>query len=403
MLLSNYKVLEFSTYIAAPAAAGILCDWGAQVTKIEPLRGDPFRGIFNSIGRDIPENPIYDVDNRGKRSIALDTSSPEGVEIVRRLLAEHDVFLTNLRPGSLERAGLDWESVRKINPRIIFASVTGYGLSGADRDRPGFDVAAFWSRAGVAQMAVPKGNDPLMMRMGVGDHTTGLAILAGILAALLEREKTGKGRLVEASLIRTGIYSVASEMAVQQRFGKLVSNRDRHHAMNPLSNFFRAAGGDWLCILARQGHANKDWKEICAALEVSDLVNDERFSSAKARRENAAELVDILDAAVGKRTVQEWASRLDEQDLVWSPVQTPAQVIADPQAEAAGAFVEIPTRDGGNVQSIGGPIRFHGVEHGPRAPTPMIGEHTASVLEEIGFDRDAIAALAEKNVVALAV
>lgn len=401
MLLSSYKVLEYSTYVAAPSAGGMLSDWGAQVTKIEPLRGDPIRGYFNSVGRDMPDNPIFDVDNRGKRSIALDTASADGMEIMRRLLAASDVFLTNLRPGSLERGGLDWESVRKINPRLIFASVTGYGLAGDDRDRPGFDVAAYWARGGVANMTVPKGAEPLMMRIGVGDHVTGLAVLSGILAALLEREKSGEGRLVEVSLIRTGIYSVSSELAIQQRLGKVASNRERRRALNPLNNFFRAADGNWLCILARHGKPNIDWPEMCEALGVTELVDDPRFSLPKLRRTNAAELIDLLDAAFAKYTMEELGKRLDAVDVAWAPVQSPAQVIADPQAEASGAFVDVPTHGGGTVRSIAGPVRFHGIQHGPRAPTPLVGEHTAAVLSEIGFGREDIAALADKKVVAL--
>jgi crotonobetainyl-CoA:carnitine CoA-transferase CaiB-like acyl-CoA transferase len=401
MLLSKYKVLEYSTYVAAPSAGGMLADWGAQVTKIEPLRGDPIRGYFNSVGRDMADNPIFDVDNRGKRSIALDTAGVQGAAIIRRLLAETDVFLTNLRPGSLQRAGLDWDSVREINPRLVFASVTGYGLAGDDRDRPGFDVAAYWARGGVANMTVPKGAEPLMMRIGVGDHVTGLAVVSGILAALLEREGSGAGRLVEVSLLRTGIYSVSSELAIQQRLGRVASNRERHRALNPLNNFFRAADGNWVCILARHGPANTDWREICTAIGVTDLVDDPRFATPKDRRANAAGLIDLLDAAFGKLSLQELAQRLDAEDVAWAPVQSPAQVLADPQAQAAGAFVDIPTHAGGSVRSIAGPVRFHGIEHGPRAPTPLVGEHTAAVLSDIGFSPQAIAALADEKVVAL--
>jgi crotonobetainyl-CoA:carnitine CoA-transferase CaiB-like acyl-CoA transferase len=401
MLLSKYKVLEYSTYVAAPSAAGMMADWGAQVIKVEPVGGDPSRGYFSTVGRDFVDNPIFDVDNRGKQSIGIDTSKPEGLDIMRKLIAETDVFLTNLRPGSLERGRLDWESVRAINPRLIFASVTGYGLQGEDRDRPGFDTAAFWSRAGVGHMTAPKGTDPFLMRIGFGDHITGIAMLSGILAALLHREETGEGGLVETSLMRTGIYTVSSELAIQQRFGKLASNRDRHHGINPLNNYFRSSDGNWVCVLTRHGY-NVDWPRVLKAAGCPELENDERFATPKARRENAATLVDLLDAGFVRYSLEEISRRLDEVDVAWAPLQTPTQVLEDSQALATGAFVDLPQHDGGSVKSIAGPVRFYDRNHGPQGPTPKAGEHTRSILHSIGMSEDDLSSLSERGIIKLA-
>ncbi len=406
-MLEGLKVVEMATYIAAPSAGAMLADWGAEVIKIEATAGDPIRGFFSSIGVDLEDNPVFELDNRGKKGIALDVSTPEGAEIVRRLLSEADVFLTNLRPGSLARAGLDWDSLHAINPRLVYASVTGYGLEGDEADRPGFDVAAFWSRAGVGKLFAVRGAEPTPIRTAFGDHVTGQSTAAGILAALFERERTGRGRLVETSLLRSGIYSLGSDMAIQLRFGRVASTRPRHEAVQPNNNFFQSSDGYWICLVPRQGTA--DWNAFLKAIDREDLGQDERFSSTRKRRENGAALVDIIDEVFAQRTLEEWGARLDEADLVWAPVQTPAQVVADPQAHAAGAFAAIPGMslpDGdGNPQPYmtpATPVRFHGADDGPKGPSPTPGQHTEEVLSRLGYDASAIASLSESGVVRLA-
>ena len=209
-MLKGLKVIEYATYIAAPGAGGILCDWGADVIKIEPPGGDPIRKFFATIGAETADNPVFDLDNRGKRSIELDIATDEGRDALLKLIDGADVFLTNVRPGGLERAGLDFAPLHARNPRLIYASVTGYGLEGEEKDRPGFDMAAFWSRAGLASLFAPKGAEPFPIRTATGDHICSMATAAGILAALHERHGTGKGRLVETSLVRAATYSISS-------------------------------------------------------------------------------------------------------------------------------------------------------------------------------------------------
>jgi len=406
-MLDGIRVIELATYIAAPGAGGLLSDWGAEVVKVEAPEGDPWRLMFQSAGVDEENgNPVFDYDNRGKKGIIVDTSQEEGREIIVQLIKNADVFLTNIRPGGLERARLDWPTLRRENPKLIYASVSGYGLTGAERDRPGFDIAAFWARAGVGQMHTPKGQDPVHLRTAVGDHFTSITTVSGILAALLERQKTGKGKLVETSLLRTGAYAVSSDLSIQQRLGRLASARPRHAAINPLANFFQTRDGYWLCIVPRQGKA--DWANFAHALERLDLLDDERFANPKARRDNKSALVDEMDKIFAERDLEEWATRLDERDIVWSPLQTPAQVLADPQAHAAGIITEMPTGNGDDtVPTLASPVRFHDDDappeipiEAPKGPAPEKGQHTEEVLRDLGFDAAQIEKLRGANIIA---
>lgn len=391
MLLQGLKVVEFASYIAAPGAAGILADWGAEVIKVERPEGDPMRHIFGDVKNELSGNPTFALDNRGKRAVALDISKPEGREALARLAADADVFLTNVRPAALKRAGLDEASLRAANPRLVYAMVTGYGLEGPDADKPGFDVTAFWSRAGVAHMHAPKGSDPFILRSGVGDHVTSLATVSAILAALYEREQTGAGRLVQTSLLATGVYTVGSDLAVQLAFGKLASNKPRSAPFDPLANFYKSRDGHWFVLNPRGG--GKDWPVLCAACDRPDLPDDERFRSGRLRKDNTALLVQEFDQAFGALDFADIARRLDEADLVWAPVQSPAEVAADPQVAAAGALLEVEDGAGGTYRSPAAPARFPGADAQVRPPAPRLGQHTREVLADLGYSADQIQAM----------
>lgn len=396
-MLEGLKIVEYATYVAAPSAGGMMADWGADVIKIEAVTGDPIRFFFGTLGAEIDGNPVFDMDNRGKRSLALNTATPEGAEILKKLAAEADVFLTNVRPGGLKRAGLDWESIKQINPKLVYASVSGYGLEGEDQDRPGLDMAAYWARSGVAHLTIPKGGEPFALRTAAGDHTTGLAVVGGVLAALYERERTGKGRLVEASLLRAGIYSHASDYAIQLKLGRVASTKTRQEMAQPLNNFFKTSDGFWLCILPR--HSGDDWPLIARTVGREDLVEDERFINPKSRKANAHALIDALDEAFAEHSLEEWAKRLDEGDVIWAPVQTPAQVVKDPQAIAAGAFVDVPDHEGGTFKAPASPIRFHGADDGPKGVSPQLGQHTDEILSELGLSDTELASLRDQKII----
>ena len=398
-MLEGIRVIEYATYMAAPGAGSILSDWGAEVIKVEPPGGDPIRKFFATLGTDYQDNPVFDFDNRGKKSIAIDTRTDEGNALLRELAKDVDVFLTNVRPGGLERSGLGYEQLKADNPKLVYCTLTGYGLEGPDADKPGFDIASFWARSGVASATVPKGQDPFPCRTAFGDHTTSIATAAGICAALVEATKTGKGRLVESSLLRTALFAVGSDFAIQLFFGRLSSTKSRHEQNVPITNFFKTSDDHWICLVSRQGEA--DWAPICRAIGREDLIDDERFNSAKGRRRNVKECVEILDAGFAKYTREEMAKRLDEQSLAWSPVQTLAEAALDPQVKAAGGIVDVPSSagDGTTFSSPASPVRFPGADDGPKGPAPRLGEHTRDVLASLGRSSTEIDQLLEAGVV----
>ena len=398
-MLEGIRVIEYATYMAAPGAGSILSDWGAEVIKVEPPGGDPIRKFFATLGTDYQDNPVFDFDNRGKKSIAIDTRTDEGNALLRELAKDADVFLTNVRPGGLERSGLGYEQLKADNPKLVYCTLTGYGLEGPDADKPGFDIASFWARSGVASATVPKGQDPFPCRTAFGDHTTSIATAAGICAALVEATKTGKGRLVESSLLRTALFAVGSDFAIQLFFGRLSSTKSRHEQNVPITNFFKTSDDHWICLVSRQGEA--DWAPICRAIGREDLIDDERFNSAKGRRRNVKECVEILDTGFAKYTREEMAKRLDEQSLAWSPVQTLAEAAQDPQVKAAGGIVDVPSSagDGTTFSSPASPVRFPGADDGPKGPAPRLGEHTRDVLASLGRSSTEIDQLLEAGVV----
>ena len=401
MLLQGVKVIEHATYFAAPGAGGILSDWGAEVIKIEPPGGDPVRNNFptKGTGREhLTDNPAFDGDNRGKKSIVVDARTEEGREVIRKLADTADVFLTNVRPGGIERSGLGYDILSKRNPKLVYCALTGYGLEGPDANAPGFDVASFWSRSGLARLTAPKGSELFPVRTAAGDHTTSIAAVAAINAALIQALKTGKGQLVDVSLLRTGLYTIHTDLAIQLFFGRNASTRPRAEAYNPLTNFFRTRDDAWICIVARAGNA--DLPRMARAFDLPGIDTDERFLGGKARRDNAAAITTMFDEAFAKLTKAEMAARLTAEEIAWAPAQTLAEVALDPQVMAAGGIVDMPSKvEGETFRSPGGPARFVGVDDGPKGPAPGLGEHTRAVLKSVGYSEAEIdAALASKVV-----
>jgi crotonobetainyl-CoA:carnitine CoA-transferase CaiB-like acyl-CoA transferase len=382
-MLDGVRVVELGVWVAGPAAGGILADWGADVIKVEAPTGDPMRRMLQVTGggKEGLASPPFDLDNRGKRSVVLDLRSEDGKAAVERLLATADVFLTNLRPEAVTELGLDPEAVRSRHPRLVYASVTGYGRSGPDAGRAGYDVGAFWARSGLASMAVPEGAPQPTFRGGVGDHVTALTALAGVLGALYERERTGEGRLVEVSLLRTGAYCFGWDLALELRWGKLGPTLPRTEQQNPMNNVYEAADGAWFWLLGVE--ADRLWPKLLAAIDQRTWAEDERWATARDRRRNAASLISALDALFATKDRDAWTAAFDRHDVWWAPVNTPRDVTNDPQAIAAGTFVDVPAGAWVDAhRAVASPVTFNGQALSPRA-VPGLGEHTDEVLREL--------------------
>jgi crotonobetainyl-CoA:carnitine CoA-transferase CaiB-like acyl-CoA transferase len=356
-MLQGYRVVELAIWVAGPAAGGLLSDWGADVIKVEAPAGDPMRKLFGTLGIDQARVPPYELDNRGKRCVLLDLTTDEGRVSMEELLSTADVFITNLRLDALGRLGLEPEAVRSRHPRLIYSIVTGYGLEGPDRDRAGYDIGAFWARSSLAHASVPPGELPPALRSGVGDHATGMTLTAGILAALLNRERTGEGRLVHTSLLRTGIYLNGWDISIRQYFGKLASTRPRTRNAAPLVNCYQASDGRgfWLLGLEQDRH----WPTLLAAMERQDLASDERFLKVGVRAKNCEALVAVFDEIFSTRTYDDWVARFDANDVWWAPINSIADVLQDTQAIASGAFIDMPVTDGeAPYQGVASPLDF---------------------------------------------
>jgi crotonobetainyl-CoA:carnitine CoA-transferase CaiB-like acyl-CoA transferase len=374
--LEGVRVVELAHWMAGPAAGGVLCDWGAEVIKVEPAGGEPMRHIWGSMGAnaDAP-NGAFISANRGKKSIELDLRSDEGLTCLHALLDEADVLLTNLRPGALDRLGLSPAAVEERHARLVFCSLTAYGWGGPDQDEAGYDLAAFFGRTGIAHEITTQGTPPAALLQGLGDTFTAMTAVAGILAALLERQHTGRGRLVEASLMRTGMWALAGELGVQAMGGHPRPPKPRENSATPLYNSYRSKDGRWFYLVGVQ--AGRHLPRVLQAIGRPYLLQDERFSSARAISLNRADFIPILDAAFATRTLAEWAEVFRDCDVWWAPVQTPAEVVTDPQARASGAWIVI---DELGAESVDSPIRFGGRSRDRAPRPPRSGEHTAEIL-----------------------
>ena len=372
--LHGVKVLEMGVWVAGPAATGIMADWGATVIKVEPPTGDPQRAVFGALGvADQAGVPPFEIDNRGKKSVVLDLRNEADMVTMHQLLAEADVFVSNVRTAGLTRMGLDAETLTKKYPRLVYGLLTGYGTKGPDVDRAGYDIGAFWARTGIAHTLVGAGEVPPPARSGQGDHTTGLSMCAGVMAALFDRERTGKGRIVETSLLRTGIYTIGWDVGVQLRFGKRTSTKARPNNPTPQMLNYTCSDGRAFWLLGLE--ADRHWPGFVKAINREDLAVDERFTNAVLRAKNCQPLIEILDEQFATNTYAHWTSRFDEFDVWWAPLNSIREAVEDEQVIASGAFTNMAPREGeAPYLAVNSPVDFSDYE--PQyGQVPKLGEH----------------------------
>ena len=395
--LSGVKVVELGVWVAGPAAGGILADWGADVVKIEPPTGDPARTFRRMLGGDLPSNPVFELDNRSKRSIAVDLSTDAGREVAYDLIDRADVFLTNIRMAALERAGLGPSTLRARNPRLVYAIVTGYGISGPEADRPAYDIAAFWARSGLAAALTPPGGDLPFQRGGMGDHSAGMTAAGMVSAALFARERTGQGDLVSTSLLRQGAYTIGFDVNIALMWGLPVRVGTRTTMGNPAINNYTAGDGRRFWIVGLEGH--RHWPPLARVAGHPEWLEDARFATPRARFENAAELISELDAVFATRSLAEWAELFaSEPDFFWAPVQTIDELLSDEQFVASGGLVDVPDETG-SMTMLATPADFTAHPAGPRFRAPRLGEHSLGVLEDLDYGPDRIGDLVQTGAV----
>jgi crotonobetainyl-CoA:carnitine CoA-transferase CaiB-like acyl-CoA transferase len=394
--LEGIRVIELGVWVAGPGAGGIMADWGADVVKIEPPEGDPCRTFLNVLGGDLPSNPVFELDNRGKRAIALDLSCDRGIALAHELVATADVFLTNLRPSGLARIGLGPDEVRQRHPGLIYAIITGYGLEGPDADQGAYDIAAFWSRAGIADSLRTPGGPLPFQRGGMGDHSAAMTAAAMVSAALVERARTGEGQVVSTSLLRQGCYTIGFDLNVTLMWGQTLGIGVRETMYSPVLNNYTAADSRQFWIVGLEG--DRHWPALARAVGHPEWLTDKRFAKATGRAVNARELIGLLDEIFATKTLPEWAEIFaTEPELFWSPVNSIDDVVADEQFHAAKAVVQVPD-DQSSMPMLATPVDFDGEPPIPRFRAPHVGEHTREILAELDLDAAAVEALVADGV-----
>ncbi len=400
--LAGVKVVELGTWMAAPSAGAVMADLGADVVKVESPKGDAARGMIRppQVPAGMPNlDYSFQVDNRGKRSIAIAINQPQGADLVRKLVGDADIFVCNLLHHRQRRYGLDAEALLKLNPKLVHATLTGFGPDGPDTERPGYDVTVFFGRGGVTHSMTEPGGTAPHPRPAQGDHAAGMALVAAVLAALRLAEHTGQGQVVDVTLLGMAAWTMATDLSAPLVDGRQPTIRDRHHMVSPLANRFRCADERWIVVNMPELHW---WPRFCEALGRSEWVVDPRFETLRSRFDHMTELIDLIDNQFATKTLAEWGRIFDQHGLIWGPVATVAELAADPQAEAAGLYPEIHHPDG-TFRTVAAPFRIAHADIGPRGPAPDLGEHTRQILEAAGVPVEEIEALGKLGVIGLPV
>lgn len=392
-ILAGIRVVDCGTYIAGPAAAVVLSDFGADVIKIErPPYGDPYR--YLSLVPGMPVSPLFYcwiLDGRNKRSVALNLIDNAAREALLAIVRTADVFITNYQGPLLEKFRLRYEDLKRHNARLIYAHLTGYGETGADSEQPGYDLTAYWARSGLMQAMHNADAEPAQSPAGFGDHPTAMAVFGGVMLGLYRRQITGQGMNLTTSLMANGAWSNACGIQAALVGAEFVPKWTRATTVNPIVNHYVTSDKERFltcCLDPKQ-----DWPSLCRALDHPELIDDPRFRTPELRRANGPELVAIIDAAVGAKTMAEWKEILRVNGVIWGPVPSTQQAARDPQMEANGVFAEIEP----GLRTVANPLTIEGVEKVKPRMAPKVGEHTVEVLKSVGLSEEAVRDLFERG------
>ncbi|HEX9897410.1 MAG TPA: CoA transferase [Dehalococcoidales bacterium] len=403
-ILEGLKVLEMGHVVAAPAASVMMADWGADVIKLEPLTGEMARGIGTPV---TPEEkaraqeegnigPYFQFLNRGKRDIALNLKEEVSKAILGRLICWADIFMSNYETATLYKLGADYDTLSKINPRIIYGTLTGYGTVGPDKDERGFDYAAAWARSGLMYMIGEPGSIPPPQRGGMMDRVVGSHMVGGLLAALYHRDRTGLGQKVEFSLYHSGVWTDAEDIQLALR-GRETLKHNRATARNPLWNNYRTKDDRWFWAAMLQ--PDLSWGNFCRALGHPEWENDPRFSTVEQRMPNREELIRLIDEVLMTKTMAEWEVIFRQHNIIYGRVASPQEVVTDPQAIANNFFVDLHHPVATDFKVLITPVKFVQNPAEVKSPAPEIGQHTEEILLEMGYTWDDIAQLKAKNII----
>jgi crotonobetainyl-CoA:carnitine CoA-transferase CaiB-like acyl-CoA transferase len=383
-IFAGLKVLDCASFIAAPAAATVLSDFGAQVIKIEPPgSGDPYRNLPNLPGYPrSPHNYAWMLEARNKRSLALDLGKLEARAVLHRLVAESDVFITNFPPAVRQRLGVSYAELAPLNERLIYASFTGYGEKGEEANKPGFDSNAYWARSGLMDLVrADENTTPARSVAGMGDHPCAMALFGAIVTALYKRERTGKGSQVRSNLMANGIW--ASGVLAQAKLcgASFEERRPREQALNAVTNHYKCRDGRWIILSLL--NEERQWPVLAKCLGREDLIADPRFATKPDRHARSIELIGIFDQIFAAKDLAQWRGVLDGNGLVFGVVGILDDMPGDRQMIENDVLVPF---EGDTMLTINSPIWIDGSnKQQPRHP-PKIGQHSDEVLREVGFD-----------------
>lgn len=397
--LDGVRVVEITQFQQGPVAGMRLGDLGADVIKVEPKTGDPGRGMMRIVGADTGlkgRNYYFESNNRNKRSIVLDLKTEKGVEIFLKLIDMADVFVTNMSIEAPKRMGIDYEALSARNRRLIYAHASGWGRKGPDANVLSFDYTGV-ARSGTMMMCGERDGPPGSLIPGMGDEQGGLMCAWAVTAALYAREKTGKGQLVDSSLMGSLIAMQGVNFAAPGILGQEFPRWVRSQAGNPLYNHYKCGDGKWIVIAHLQ--PDRYWPNVCKALDIQDLEHDPRFSTIEARHDNAKELVSIFDAKFAAKTRDEWMEIFKREGVIHTPIQTPTEVFNDPQALANDYIIWFEHPVWGKIRMLGFPWSFSETPASVRREGPELGQHTEEILLELGYTWDDITKLRDEEVI----